>query len=79
MLENPQSGLPKLETLLKRQVMKQCMAAFVGSPFHVGLPLAYLVMSDLEVQDLIVLVEAKSSNLPEEEYRPFLLKTALLN
>jgi V/A-type H+/Na+-transporting ATPase subunit C len=79
LLENPQSGLPKLETLLKRQVMKQCMAAFVGSPFHVGIPLAYLVMSDLEVQDLIVLVEVKSSNLPDEEYRPFLLKTSLLN
>src|SRR5215212_5019590 len=76
LLENPQSGLPKLETLLKREVMKQCMAAFVGSPFHVGIPLAYLVMSDLEVQDLIVLVEAKSSNLPEEEYRPFLLKAS---
>ncbi|NJN80760.1 MAG: V-type ATPase subunit [Anaerolineales bacterium] len=79
LLENPQSGLPKLETLLKRQLMKQCMAAFVGNPFHVGIPLAYLVMSDLEVQDLIVLTEAKASNLADDEYRPFLLKPALLN
>ena len=57
--------------------MKQCLAAFVGSPFHIGIPLAFLVMSDFEVQDLIVLIEAKSSNLPDDEYRPFLLKANL--
>ena len=79
LLENPQTGLPKLEVQLKRQLMNQCLAAFVGSPFHIGIPLAFLVMSDLEVQDLIVLIEAKSSNLPDDEYRPFLLKPGLLN
>src|SRR5687767_8318955 len=78
LLENPQSGLPKLEFQLKRQLAKQCMAAFVGNPFHIGIPLAFLVLSDLEVQDLIVLIEAKSSNLPDEEYRPYLFKTNLL-
>lgn len=77
LLENPQTGLPKLEVLLKRQVLKQCLAAFVGSPFHIGIPLAFLVIHDLEVQDLIVLIEAKSSNLSEDEYRPYLLKTNL--
>ena len=77
LLENPQTGLPKLEILLRRQVMKQCLAAFVGSPFHIGIPLAFLVMHDLEVQDLIVLIEAKSSEMPDEEYRPFLLRTNL--
>ncbi len=79
LLEEPRTGLPKLEVLLKRELLKQCLAAFVGSPFHIGIPLAFLVMSDLEVQDLIVLTEAKSSNLADEEYRPFLLKTALLS
>src|SRR5687767_2466735 len=79
LLENPQTGLPKLEVQLRRQLMKQCLAAFVGSPFHIGIPLAFLVMHDLEVQDLIVLIEAKSSNLPEDEYSPFLLKTDLPN
>jgi V/A-type H+-transporting ATPase subunit C len=77
-LENPESGLPRLEVLLKREIIKQCLAAFVGSPFHIGLPLAFLVLHDFEVQDLIVLIEAKSSGLPEEEYRPFLLKADLL-
>jgi V/A-type H+/Na+-transporting ATPase subunit C len=79
LLEDPQKGLPKLESLLKRQVLGQCQQAFVGSPFHIGLPLAFLVISELEVQDLIVLAEAKSSNMPEEAYRPFLLKTQLPN
>ncbi len=79
LLENPQEGLPKLEVLFKRQIMKQCLAAFVGSPFHIGIPLAFLVMSDLETQDLVVLIEAKSSNMPEDEYRPFLLKTSLVS
>lgn len=77
LLENPQSGLPKLEVLLKREVMKRCLAAFVGSPFHIGIPLAFLVIHDFEVQDLIVLIEAKSTNLPDEEYRQYLLKTNL--
>jgi vacuolar-type H+-ATPase subunit C/Vma6 len=79
LLEEPRIGLPKLEVLLKRELLKECLAAFVGSPFHIGLPLAFLVMHDLEVQDLIILIEAKSSSLPEEEYRPFLLKTSLVS
>ena len=79
LLEDPQTGLPKLEVLLKRELLKQCLAAFVGSPFHIGLPLAFLVMSELEVEDLIVLTEAKSSNLADDEYRPFLLKTTLVS
>jgi V/A-type H+-transporting ATPase subunit C len=76
LLENPQTGLPKLEVLFKRQLVKQCLAAFVGNPFHIGIPLAFLVLSDIEVQDLIVLAEAKSSNMPDEDYRPFLLRAA---
>ena len=78
LLENPRTGLPKLEVLLKQRIMQECLAAFVGSPFHIGLPLAFLVLHDFEVQDLIVLIEAKSSEMPEEEYRPFLLKASLL-
>lgn len=78
LLERPQAGLPKLEQLLKQQVMHQCVSMFIGDPFHIGLPLAYLVLSDLEIQDLVVLIEAKSSKLPDENYRPLLLKTTLV-
>ena len=78
LLERPQSGLPKLEHLLKQQVMKQCVSAFIGYPFHIGLPLSYLLLSDFEIQDLVILIEAKSSNLSDERYRPLLLKTTLI-
>lgn len=72
LLEDPKQGLPKLERELKRIVMKECQAAFLGDPFHIGLPLAYLVLQDLEVEDLVVLSEAKSSMLPAVKFSPFL-------
>lgn len=78
LLERPQSGLPKLEHLLKQQVMRQCVSTFIGYPFHIGLPLAYLLLSDFEIQDLVILIEAKSSKLSDENYRPLLLKTTLI-
>ena len=79
LLENPKTGLPKLEVMLKRALLKRCRAALLGSPFHIGIPLSFLVTIDLEAQDLTVLVEAKTSNMTEDEYRPFLLKPSLLN
>ncbi len=77
LLNEPRSGLPKLELQLKRHLMRQCMAAFIGNPFHIGVPLAFLILSDLEIQDLTLLIEAKSSHAPDDEFRPFLLKTVL--
>ncbi|HEY9151735.1 MAG TPA: V-type ATPase subunit [Anaerolineales bacterium] len=79
LLNEPRGGLPKLESQLKRYVMKQCMAAFVGNPFHIGVPLAFLILSDLEIQDLTLLIEAKFSHAPDDEFRPFLLKTSFAN
>jgi V/A-type H+-transporting ATPase subunit C len=72
LLEDPKQGLPELERELKRHVMKQCLAAFVGNPFHIGVPLAYLVLQDLEAEDLVLLIEAKSSRLPLEKFQPLL-------
>ena len=78
LLDEPQSRLPKLEVELKRHMMNQCISTFSGNPFHVGIPLAFLLLSDLEIQDLTILIEAKSSKMADEEYRPFLLKPALV-
>jgi V/A-type H+-transporting ATPase subunit C len=75
LLENPRQGLPQLEVILSRRLMQQCLSAFVGNPFHIGVPLAFLILGNLELQDLTVLVEAKSSQMPEEEFRPFMLRT----
>jgi V/A-type H+/Na+-transporting ATPase subunit C len=73
LLQNPREGLPKLELILQRHLMDACRAAFSGDPFQIGVPLAYLILSQLEIQDLTVLIEAKSANLPVDEFRPYLL------
>ncbi len=75
LLEDPRRGLPQLEVILKRRLMEQCRSAFIGNPFHIGVPLAFLISGNLEVQDLTVLIEAKSSEMPEEEFRPYLLRS----
>ncbi|MEO8357006.1 MAG: V-type ATPase subunit [Chloroflexota bacterium] len=75
LLENPKVGLPQLEVILKRRLMQQCLAAFTGNPFHIGVPLAFLVLSELEIEDLTVLIEAKSSQMPEEEFLPYMLRS----
>ena len=74
LLEEPRRGLPQLEVILKRRLMEQCLAAFIGNPFHIGVPLAFLILSNLEVQDLTVLIEAKASGMPEEEFSPFIAR-----
>jgi vacuolar-type H+-ATPase subunit C/Vma6 len=76
LLDEPQSGLPRLEIELKRSVVRRCLAAFLGNPFHIGIPLAYLVLHDLEVQDLIVLLEAKVSQVVSEEFHLYLVSGA---
>ncbi|MBN2116017.1 MAG: V-type ATPase subunit [Anaerolineales bacterium] len=74
LLDDPRAGLPKLEIELKRRLMQQCLAAFTGNPFHIGVPLAFLILSDLEIQDLTVLIEAKSSQMEDEEFMPYMLR-----
>src|SRR5512134_3308717 len=74
LLENPRRGLPQLEVILKRRLMQQCLSAFIGNPFHIGVPIAFLVLSELEIEDLTVLIEAKSSQMPEDEFRPYMLR-----
>lgn len=73
LLLEPSKGLPELETRLQRIVRDHCKKAFMGYPFHIGVPLAYLVLKKMEIQDLTVLIEAKSSGLSTDEFRPFLV------
>ncbi len=72
-LEEPRVWLPELETKLQRQVARQCRKEFTGFPFHIGIPLAFLVLKRFEIQDLTVLAEAKSSQVPADRFRPLLL------
>ncbi len=73
LVQEPRKGLPELEVQLQRQVVRQCQAAFLGYPFHISIPLAFLVLSEMEIQDLTVLFEAKSSAVPDEGYQPYLI------
>jgi V/A-type H+-transporting ATPase subunit C len=73
LLQEPRSGLPELELQLQRHIAEQCRAAFIGYPFHIGIPLAYVVLNELEIQDLTVLIEAKSLQIPAERFQPHLL------
>jgi V/A-type H+/Na+-transporting ATPase subunit C len=71
--------LPMLELDLQRRLLRQCRGAFVGYPFHVGVPLAYLLLVELEIQDLTVLVEAKSMGADPGAYLPYLLAQPFLS
>ncbi len=73
MLQDKTTGLSRLEVELQRQVVEKCHLAFVGNPFHIGIPLAYLELSELEIQDLVVLIEAKSTGAPLNVFREYLV------
>ncbi len=73
LLVEPRKGLPELEVLLKRSVMEQAHKAFLGYPFQIGVPLGYLILKEMEIQDLTTLIEAKAAHAPMEQFRPFLL------
>ncbi|MCL4506885.1 MAG: V-type ATPase subunit [Chloroflexi bacterium] len=73
LLHELRSGLPQLELQLQRHVAEQCRSAFTGYPFHIGVPLAFVVLHELEIQDLTVLIEAKSAQMPAEEFKAQLL------
>jgi V/A-type H+/Na+-transporting ATPase subunit C len=73
LLQDLHSGLPVLELLIQKRISEQCHSAFLGNPFQIGIPLGYLVLLGMEIQDLVVHMEAKSNNLPIENYKKFLV------
>ena len=74
LLQEPDKTLPTLELEIQRHIARQCKAAFLGDPFHIGIPLAYLILNEWEIQDLTVLIEAKSAGLESKDYRPYLIR-----
>jgi hypothetical protein len=73
LLQDPERGLPKLELQLQRRLRQQLNAVFTGYPFHIGLPLAFVILNELELQDLTVLIEAKASGKSSAEFMHYLL------
>lgn len=66
-------GLEQLERALLQLALARCRKAFVGYPFHIGLPLGYVWLSETEIRDLTIIIEAKSSGTPVETFLPMLL------
>jgi V/A-type H+-transporting ATPase subunit C len=73
MLQEPRNGLQQFECLLQQRVVRQCRSAFVGYPFHVGVPIAYVLLNEFEIQDLTMLIEAKALHMPVERFRSYML------
>jgi len=75
-LLEPERGLPKLELQLQRRLRQHCTTVFTGYPFQISLPLAFVVLLELELQDLTVLIEAKSARMNTEDVNGYLLLNA---
>jgi V/A-type H+-transporting ATPase subunit C len=73
LMESPERGLPKLELRILRSLRSHLRSVFSGYPFHIGLPLAFALLNELEVQDLTVWIESKAAQIPPEVFTPYLL------
>ena len=72
--ETTQEGwLPRLEVALHRRLSRLARGALLGYPFHLGVIVAYLLLKRYEVQDLMVLAEAKMSNLRRAAYWDYMI------
>ncbi len=63
-------GLRALELTLQRYNVKICRQAFIGNPFQIGIPLAYLHLMGHEIRDLTTIIEAKASQMPSTLFTP---------
>ena len=68
--------LGRLEQALLRLLIDRCRRVFVGAPFHIGLPLAYVLLNEYEIRDLTLLIEAKAAGTPVGTFVPMLLMPA---
>lgn len=66
-------ALPELEIAFWRYRHDLARAALRGYPLHLGVVLAYLVLLESEVRDLIVLVEGKAAGWSPERIEPYFI------
>lgn len=52
-----------IERALNRSHVNSCLNAFAGSPFNVGLALAFLFLKNYELRDLFSLINGKANNV----------------
>lgn len=66
-------ALPALEISFRRYLYQQAREVLRGYSLHLGIVLAYLVLLESEVRDLIALIEGKQAGWPAERIRPYLI------
>jgi vacuolar-type H+-ATPase subunit C/Vma6 len=66
-------GLERLEQAFLEMLLQRCHRMFLGSPFHIGLPLAYVWLNEYEIRDLTVVIEAKASGMEPEAFQSMLI------
>ena len=70
--------LPRVEIILNRLILSVCRSMFVGNNFNIGLPLAFLFILEFEIQDLILLIEAKSLGINPDRYQEQMVNEVLI-
>src|SRR5690606_34582938 len=65
--------LSQWEVELTREIARVCYSAFSAQPFSLAPSLAYVLMLEYEIQDLVLLIEAKTSSIASENYLPYLI------
>jgi len=55
-----------VEYALHRSHAKTCINVFAGSPFNIGLAVAFLFLKNYELRDLFGLINAKANGVPSE-------------
>jgi vacuolar-type H+-ATPase subunit C/Vma6 len=61
---NTALDVARVEFALDRSHAKTCLNTFAGSPFNVGLALAFLFLKNYELKDLFGVINAKANNVP---------------
>jgi vacuolar-type H+-ATPase subunit C/Vma6 len=71
-ISRARDGVRAFEVALQRHIRQICHKTFIGYPFHIGIPLAYLRLNEYEIRDLIVLIESQASHTPLDTFIPLL-------
>jgi len=59
-------GVARIERALQRNHAARCLNAFAGSPFNVGLAIAFLFLKNYELRDLYTILNGKANSVSAE-------------
>ena len=56
-----------LENILTADILAQCRKTFGNTPFHIGIPLSYVLIMEQEIRTLTAIIEVKASTITDEK------------